>query len=221
MMTVSWYRSFCSHNECFADSMKSAILSRPLSGHQIRRDSPRGANFWPVPVRVEAGDHLLDLDPVRRRDGVVPRLGQVARFPVERFDEPGLLVDHHRLLVREREIGVAVADFDPCGNELLACVVVVARAVAARGIQHHPDDDTALPGRDDGIQHRRIREQEHPYLHDPLGGVQRFDDRRGGVVGEDYQVVGHGRMESGFGSTSALAAPQAWAGPAAGVSNWM
>jgi hypothetical protein len=41
--------------------MKRAMRSRPLSGHQIRRDCASGLNGLPVPVGLEALDHLVHL----------------------------------------------------------------------------------------------------------------------------------------------------------------
>ncbi len=65
-----------------------------------------------MPIGLEALDDLLDLALVIDDDGLVPRLSQVLRRPVQRLDERGLLVDYHRFLVRQVEGGVGISDRD-------------------------------------------------------------------------------------------------------------
>jgi hypothetical protein len=47
-----------------------------------------------------------------------------------------------------------------------------------------------------GLQHRRVGEQEHADLQPRFGAVDRIDDRLRGVVGQDYQGMGHGERGS-------------------------
>ena len=204
--------------------MKSAIRSRPLLGHQMSARLRRGARTSCGSSRPRSSrDHSPDFELMRRDDGVVARLGEVARLPVERLDEARRVVDHHRLLVRERELRIAVADLDLGRDQRLARLVVVARAVAPRRIEHHPDVDAALLRGQDRLQHRRIGEEEHPDPQRALRAVDRVDERLRGVVGQDYQRVGHGDEVRILRDGEAAAADrrQAWPGVAAGASNWM
>ncbi len=113
------------------------------------------------PVGVEAVDHLAGLEVVGRDDRVVAGLGQVLGLPVERFDEAHLVVHHHRLLVREVELRIAVADLDAGVHQRLARGFVLGLAGAARRVQHDADLDAALLGGDDRAEQRIVGEQEH------------------------------------------------------------
>lgn len=164
----------------------------PVPGAPDEARVRRGGERLPRPIRIEAGDHLGDLLRVRRDDRVVARLGEIADLPVRGFDEAGIVVDHHRLLVRERERRVAVANLNTRGDQRGARLAVLLLAVAARGIQHHANVDAASLRRDRGVEQRRVGEQEHPDVDRALRGGQRVEQRLRGVVGKDQQRVGHG-----------------------------
>ena len=141
--------------------MNWAIRSRPLTGHQMRCACSRGSNACRCQSASKQSMISLDLVTVRRGDGVVARLGQVLRRPVERFHEGRLVVDHHRLLVREAEGGIAVLHLDAGVLEGLAGGLVVVLAVAAGGIEHHPDLHAATLRGDHGLEQVRVGEDEH------------------------------------------------------------
>jgi hypothetical protein len=98
---------------------------------------------------------------MRRDDGVVARLGQVLRRPIERHHEGGGVVYDHRLLVGQAELGIRSANFDTRFRERLASVLVVLRAILPGGIQHHLHFHAAPPRHDDRLQEVWVREDEH------------------------------------------------------------
>jgi hypothetical protein len=145
-----------------------------------------------LPVGVEAGDHLVHFMAMAGHDGVVAGQGQVAWLPVQGFDISGFIVDHHRLLVRQREGRVAVAHLDAGVNEFLAGLLVLRFAAAPRRVEHDAHLDAALVRGDHRVDQGRIGEQEHPDVERLLRAGNRVDQRRGGVVRQNEQFVGHG-----------------------------
>ena len=129
---------------------------------------------------------------VRSHDRVVARLGEVARLPVERLDESSLVVDHHRFLVSEVELRIAVAHVDAGGGKNLARFLVLLLAAAARGIQHHAYLYAAFMGSEHSFDQRGIGEQEHPDVERAPRRRQGVENRFRGVVGKDNQRMGHG-----------------------------
>src|SRR6267142_2761852 len=86
-----------------------------------------------MPVGLEALDDLGHVMMARRDHRVVTRLRQVSRGPVERLDKCRLIIDHHRLLVREVEGGIGIPHVDLCPlARLPGGVVVVLTAAAGR-----------------------------------------------------------------------------------------
>ena len=112
--------------------MNPATRWRPLFGHQISDDSGCGVNVLALPVGVEAAHHLGHFVAVGGDDGIVAGLRQVLRFPVQRLDEADLVVDDHRLLMRQVEGRVAVAHLDAgVGEQLARLLVLGSRRCAA------------------------------------------------------------------------------------------
>ncbi len=171
--------------------MKAAIRSRPFPLHQMRCECSADSKVLAIPVGLEALDDFVDLVRVRGDDGVVARLGQVLGLPVERLDERRLVVDHHRLLVREVERRIAVDHLDSSGGECLPRVLVLFFAAAASRIQHDAHLHAAGSGGDHGLEQFRIGEDEHLDSERFLGAVDGIENRLGGVVGQNNQRAGH------------------------------
>ena len=172
--------------------MKSATRCRPLSGtpDQLRvRDAVRSLR---APSRRRS-TRLISLffEFVRRDDRVVARFGQISRLPVQRLDEADLVVDHHRLLMRQVELRIAVAHLDAGVGERGARLFVLGLAAASRRIQHHAHFHAAPLGGDYRTEQRFVGEQEHPDVQRLLRAVDGVEDRLRRVVGQNDQCVRH------------------------------
>ena len=175
----------------FVDEARDALAAIAAAPDEVRVCA--GLEFLAVPVGLEAGDDFIDFVLVRGDDGVVARLGEVFRLPVERLHKGDFVVHDHRLFVRDAEVGVAVLDFDAGFFQRLAGLGVFLFAAAARGIEHDLDFDPAHLRGDDGFDQIRVGEDEHFDPERFLRGVDCVDDRLSGVVGENNDgAVGHG-----------------------------
>src|SRR5262249_17091583 len=101
-----------------------------------------------------------------------------------RLDERHGVVGDHGLLVREVHGGIAVLDGDSRFGELLPSRLVVLLAAAALGVEHDLRPDAALVRVDDRFDQGGIGENEHLDAERLPGAPDRFENRRGGVVGK-------------------------------------
>src|SRR5207253_6404563 len=81
----------------------------------------------------------------------------------------------------------AVDDVDTRARELLARVLVLFLAAAARRVEHHADVHTAALGGDDGADQGRIGEDEHLDAERFPRLADRVEDRRSGIIRQDDQ----------------------------------
>jgi hypothetical protein len=167
----------------FVDEPADAVAAGAGAPHEAALC--RRLERLPVPVGLEALDRLGHFAPMVRHDGVIARRGQVLGGPVERLDERGALVDHHRLLVREVERGAGVLHGDVRSLERPAGGGVVLPAAAARRVEHGAHGDASPPGRDDRPEQRRMREGERLDTKRTSGAVDRVHDRLHRVVWQD------------------------------------
>ena len=169
--------------------MKCAMRARPLMLHQDHVRLVAGVERLAVPVGLEARRDLGHLVRHSRYDGVVARLGQVLRLPIERLHERDVVVDEHRLFVRQLERRIAVGHVHIRGHERLARRDVLLLAAAARRIQHHAHGNTPLARGDHCGEQRGIREQEHLDAQRVARAGDRREDGRRGVVGKYDQCA--------------------------------
>jgi len=173
----------------FADGACAAVARVPAFARVVEREVPaimRAARIEgvAVPIGLETLDDFRHIVPPCRDDRVVARFGEVFRRPVERFHECRVVVDDHRLFVREIEGRVRVLDVNICPLERFTGGVVVVLAVAASRVEHDSDVDATPPGRDHRLQQGRIGKDEHLHAKRPRGVVNRLEDRLGGIVGQ-------------------------------------
>ena len=171
------------------DEAGKPIAPRPGTPDQLTPLARRERS--PVPVGLEAFDDLSHLVAAGRDDGVVTRLGHVLRRPVERRDERRVIVHHHRFLVRQIEGRIGVVHVDARSLQRLARGLVVLLATAAGRVEHHADLHAAPLRRQDRLEQRRVREDEHLDAQRPRRAMYRREDRRDGVIREDDQRAAH------------------------------
>jgi hypothetical protein len=140
-----------------------------------------------MPIRLETLRDLVHLVSVRRHHRVVARLREVPGLPIERLHERRLVVNQHRLLVRDVKSGIAVEHGDARPRELFVSLLVLMLSAPARRIEHHPYVDAPLVRGDHGREQRGIREHEHLDAQRLLRGSNGAEDRFGGVVGQNDQ----------------------------------
>jgi hypothetical protein len=98
-------------------------------------------------------------------------------------DNGRLIIDHHRLLVRDVEDGIAVAHRNTRMLELRASLLVLGLPAAPGRVQHHPHLNAALPGSNDTGEQPGVGEHEHLDAQRLLGSRNRVEKRLSGVVG--------------------------------------
>ena len=140
--------------------MNCPIRWRPLPMHQISGNARPGSNVCRSQSASKHSDHFAHFVRMRGDHGIVAGLGKVLGLPVQRLDEGGLIVDHHRLLVGHFEGGIAVDHLDAGVRQQLAGLIVLFLAAAARRIQHDPHFHAAPVRRDHRVQQLRDRRTE-------------------------------------------------------------
>src|SRR5207253_7257444 len=83
------------------------------------------------PVGVEAPDHFPHFVLFCRCNSIVARFRQIPRFPVEGLYKADLVVDNHRLLMRESKGSVAVAHLYSGGEKGFSCLLIFAFSIAS------------------------------------------------------------------------------------------
>ena len=114
-------------------------LTHPLAPVADAPDQVRvvaGRKVGPMPIGLKTLDDLVDFVLMGGNDGIVAGYRQVLGLPVQRLYIGGRIVDHHRLLVGEVELGIAVEDLDSGLGQDFAGLLVLLLAAAPGGIEH-------------------------------------------------------------------------------------
>src|SRR6516164_1842427 len=113
------------------------------------------------PIGLEALENLVHFTLVGGHYGVVARFGQILGFPVKRLDERRMVVDYHRLFVREVEGWVAVDNLDAGVPQHLPRSIIFFFAAAPCRVQHDAHSYSPMMRADYRFDQARVGEREH------------------------------------------------------------
>src|SRR5260370_24700566 len=153
------------------DEISQALAATAWAPDEI--GIPFGFESLTFPIRLETVNNLSYFHSVAGEHGAIARFAKVLWFPIEGLHECHRLVHHHRFLMGDAELRVALLDFYTTIEELLRYSLVVVLPSRPIWVEDYAGLHPPMTGVNQSPEHLWIRKREYFDANGLVGDIDR------------------------------------------------